>query len=408
MNLILKLAWRNIWRNKRRLILTLSAIAFATFAAIAMRGIQLGTYDLNIKNVVRLYSGYLQFQRTGYNKNPSLRLNFSPDKTLIKKITSVPQIKGYSPRIYGEGLVSFKDNSFGSAIIGFDPEKENNVTSLTSRINNGRFFTSDTSNEIVLGYKLLENLKANIGDDIVLLTQGFDGSLGNMKFKITGTVKLGSREMDAMTVFIGLSKAQELLVLQGKVHAVAINLADLDDIEPVKNELSAAVTDDISVLSWDEVMPGFKQSIEFDNISGILFLFILIVIVAFSILNTVLMSVVERFHEFGITLSIGMKPSGLIYIVLIETVFIAVLGIALGNIIGWLINYYIILHPIQFGSELGKIYEEYGFLPVIESTLDPMIFINSTLSIIGISILACVYPLIKLYRLEPLKGIRYT
>lgn len=409
MNLLFKLAWRNIWRNKRRLFLTLSAIAFAAFATIAMRGLQLGTYDLNINNVVKLYSGYMQIQRTGYQKKPSLRLNFSPDSSLYRDIKSNPRIKGYSPRVYAEGLVSYKDNSFGTAIFGLDPELEKNVTTLTDRIKTGRFFSTDTSSEIVLGYKLLENLKANIGDEIVLLTQGFDGSLGNMKFKITGTVQLGASEMDAMTVFIGLRRAQDLLALQGKIHAVALNLNDLNDIEPVKNKLGSSLkSKNISVLSWDEVMPEFKQSIELDNISGILYLFMLIIIVAFGILNTVLMSVVERFNEFGITLSIGMPQLKLVFLVFIETFFIAVMGLILGNIIGWGINYYLLVNPVEFGSELAKIYEEYGFLPVMISSLQPGIFINTTLSILAVSVAASFYPAYKVFRLEPMKGIRYT
>jgi putative ABC transport system permease protein len=409
LKLLLKLGWRNIGRNKRRLLLTLSAIAFATFATIGMRGIQLGTYAVNIKNVVQLFSGYLQIQREGYQKNPSLRLNYVLDDKLLNRIKSIPQIEGYAPRVYGDGLSSYKENSFGTGIFGIDPQREKNVTNIMERIKDGRFFTSDTTNEVVLGYKLLENLKAKIGDEIVILTQGYDGSLGNMKFKIVGTIKVGVPELDAMAAFIGLSKAQQLLVLPNRIHAIALNVGSLDDMEQVKEELKSRISSkELVVLSWDEVMPDFKQSIELDNISGILMLTILIIIVAFGILNTVLMSVMERFNEFGITLSIGMPQMKLVYLVFLETFFITLLGLALGNLIGWGINYYLIQNPIQFGSEIGKIYEEYGFLPVIVSTLDPMIFINTTLSILGISFLACFYPAYKVFKLEPLKGIRYT
>jgi putative ABC transport system permease protein len=409
LKLLIKLGWRNIGRNKRRLLLTLSAIAFATFATIGMRGIQLGTYAVNIKNVVHLFSGYLQIQREGYQKNPSLRLNYVLDDKLLNRIKSIPQIKGYAPRVYGDGLSSYKENSFGTGIFGIDPEREKRVTNIMERIKEGRFFTTDTTNEVVLGYKLMENLKAEIGDDIVILTQGFDGSLGNMKFKIIGTIKVGVPELDAMAAFIGLSKAQQLLALPNRIHAIALNVGSLDDMEMVKKELRSRINNkELAVLSWDEVMPYFKQSIELDNISGILMLTILIIIVAFGILNTVLMSVMERFNEFGITLSIGMPQMKLVYLVFIETFFITLLGLALGNLIGWGINYYLIQNPIQFGSEIGKIYEEYGFLPIIVSTLDPMIFINTTLSILGISFLACFYPAYKVFKLEPLKGIRYT
>lgn len=409
MNLILKLAWRNIWRNKRRLFLTLFAIAFATLATISMRGMQLGTYDVNIRNVTDLFSGYLQIQKEGYQKNPSLKLNFHPDENLIKQINESTYIKDYSMRVYSDGLISYKENSFGAGIFCIDPQKEKKVTNIMNRLSSGKFFDSDTTSEAVLGYRLLENLKAETGDEIVILTQGYDGSLGNMKFRITGALKTGSTGIDANAVFIGLRKGQELAVLDGRIHSIVLKLDKPDDIGPVKDALSESVNNKgLSMLTWEEIMPEFKQSIDLDNIGGILYLLILIIIAAFGILNTVLMSVTERFNEFGISLSIGMPQIKLVYLVITETIFITSLGLLIGNIIGWGINYYIILNPIQFGSEFAKIYEEFGFLPVIESSLDPTIFINTTLSIMMICIISCLYPAYKVYRLEPLKGIRYT
>ena len=374
-----------------------------------MRGIQLGTYAINIKNAVHMYSGYIQIQREGYRKNPSLKLSYIPNDSLLNNIKTISSINAYSMRVYGEGLISYKENSLGTAIIGVDPLKEKNVSGFLERINAGYFFKSDTAYEVVLGYKLLENLKAKTGDEIVILTQGYDGSLGNYKYKISGTVKTGSSELDGMAAFMGLARAQELFALHNRISAIVINVNSLDDIDPVKEKLSSKISDtSLSVLSWDEVMPDLKQSIEFDNISGMLYLFILILIVAFGILNTVLMSVMERFNEFGISLSIGMPQIKLVYLVFIETFFITILGLILGNLIGWVINYYILLNPINIGTDIANIYEEYGFLPVIISSLDPMIFINTTISILSISFAVCFYPAYKVFKLEPLKGIRYT
>jgi len=391
------------------MLLTLLAISFATFAAISMRGIQIGTYAVNIKNVVDLFPGYIQLQREGYLKNPKIRLCFALDTLLKKQIASTPEVESYTPRILADGLISYDDNSLGAIIYGINPQQEKTVTTFMDRIKDGRFFNSDTTNEVVVGYKLLENLKATIGDEIIMLTQGYDGSLGNLKFKIIGTIKLGSPEFDAMGAFIGLKTAQELLSMPGKIHFIAFKLNNIDAIPGVQEELTKKIDNkELAVLSWEEVMPDYKQLIELDNISGIMFLLILMVIVAFGILNTVLMSVTERFNEFGISLSIGMPQLKLVYLVLIETVFITLLGIVLGVLIGWGINYYILLNPIQVGSEIGKIYEEYGFLPVIESSLNISIFIYSSISVLIISLISCLYPVYKVYKLEPLKGIRYT
>ncbi|GJQ63139.1 MAG: ABC transporter substrate-binding protein [Melioribacteraceae bacterium] len=411
MKLLLKLAWRNIWRNKRRSLLTLAAVAFATFAAIGMRGIQLGTYDVNIKNAASMFAGYLQVQKNGYQENPRLRKAVKYDEKLIAAIKAEEHITGFTPRIYADGLVSGEKSktSQGTAVFAVDPESEKKVTTLVERVNEGRFISSSDSYEIVVGHKLLKNLNAEIGDTLVLLSQGFDGSMGNFKFEVTGTIKTGSSDLDGMGVIIGLDTARELLYMYGKVHAVVLMLDNMELIDDVKTSLSQAITDTSAVvLNWGEVMPDFKQSIEFDNISGIMMLAILIVIVAFGILNTVLMSVTERFNEFGVTLSIGMPQIKLVYLVIIETIFITIIGIIIGDIGGWVLNNYIVDNPIHLGAEFADMYAEYGFLPIIESSLDYMIFVNVSISVVIISLISVVYPAMKVYKLEALKGIRYT
>ena len=409
MRLLLKLAWRNIWRNKRRSILTLAAVTFAVLMAIGMRGIQLGTYALNIKTAVELFSGYLQVQTKGYNETPKLSLCFREDKNIKSAIESTKGIQSYSSRVYADGLISFKDNSRGVAIFGIQPDKEKEVTTFIENIDSGKFFTSDSSNKIVVGSQLLKNLHAKIGDEVVLLAQGFDGSLGNQKFKIVGTVRLGVQEMEATVVFMGLKSAQSLLALGNKVNVIAIKANDLNNLNEIKNSLNTKLPNkNLTVLPWNQVNPELQQAIQLDNISGILFLGILIVIVAFGILNTVLMSVTERFREFGVVLSIGMPQKKLTYLVYIETMFIALIGLLFGNLLGYFVNYLLILHPIVFGGELKKLYELYHFLPELRSSLQISIFIYVSFSIIGISILSCLYPAYRVFKLEPLKGIRQT
>lgn len=409
MKLLIKLAWRNIWRNKRRSILTLAAVTFAVFMAIGMRGIQLGTYALNIKSAVELFSGYLQVQAKGYIDTPKLSLCFNEDNKLSEALNNTKGIDGYSKRIYADGLISFKENSRGVAIFGIEPQKEKKVTTFVENIAEGKFFSGDSSNEIVLGTQLLKNLDAKIGDEIVILAQGYDGSLGNQKYIIVGTVRLGFQEFNSTVVFMGLKTAQSLLAMGNNVNVIAIKSGNINNLKEIKNKLSTNITNkNLVVLPWNKVNPELQQAIQLDNVSGILFLGILIVIVAFGILNTVLMSVTERFREFGVILSIGMPQRKLTYVVYLETMFLAIIGLVFGNIFGYFINYYLILHPIVFGGEIKKLYELYHFLPELRSSLQVSIFTNVSLSIIGISILSCLYPAYKVYKLEPLKGIRQT
>jgi putative ABC transport system permease protein len=407
--LLLKLAWRNIWRNRRRSVLTVLAVVFATFLTIGQRGIQLGTYELNIRTAVRIFTGYLQVQKKGYQQNPSLNSCFEYTNSIKNYLQEDKNINGFTPRVYADGLISFKENSTGASILGIDPASEKRVTTFMNRVNEGRFFDSDSSNQIVLGYKLLENLNAKVGDTVVILAQGYDGTLGNEKFKIVGTTKMVSSEFDAMSVFVGLSTLQYLLGMDSKINVIAVAIGGLDEIETVKQNLNTHFkNENLAALSWDQIMTELKQSIQLDNVSGILFLGILIILVAFGVLNTVSMSVQERFREFGITLSIGMPNGMLVKLIIIETIFLTLVGLIIGNIIGWGINLYIFHHPIYVGGNLGAMYEEYGFLPNLESSLRIGIFINATLSVLIISLLACLYPAYRVYKLVPLKGIRYT
>ena len=407
--MLLKLAWRNIWRNKRRTIITLAAVTFATLLAIGMRGIQLGTYALNYRTVIEQFTGYVQIQAKGFQENPSLNKSFRYTKELREKLNSIHEVPAYTPRIYADGLISYKDASLGSAIFGIDPQGEKKVTTLLGKVREGKFLQSDSSNNIVVGVTLLENLKAKIGDTVVVLSQGYDGSLGNLKFKIIGSIRMGSKEFDAMAIFMGLKTAQSLLGMYNRINVIAIGAKGLADAPGVKAAVSQKITDpDLRVLLWRQVVPELTQLVEFDNVSGIFFLGILIVIVAFGILNTILMSITERFREFGVELAIGMPQFNLVKIVYLETLLITIFGLILGNIVGYGINYYIVQHPIIFGGELTKIYEEYGFLPRLESTLNFIIFIHVSLAVVIISFLSSLYPAYKVYKLEPLKGIRYT
>jgi len=408
MKFLLKLAWRNIWRNKRRSFLTLAAIVFATTISIAMRGFQKGTYAVNIKYAARLFSGYLQIQQKGFQENPSLRKSFFFTDSLKQILGNNKKIIGFAPRIYGNGLVSYKNNSYGAFIIGVSPSAEKFTSTFMQRIKEGKFFNKEKTYDVVVGFKLLNNLHANVGDTIVVLAQGLDGSMGNLKFIIAGSSRFGNPQLDRMAVFMGLSAANELLAMYGRINLIAINLKSLSDISDVKEYLKARLPDNLVPLDWAEVMPDLKESIQLDNIGGMLDLFILILIVAFGILNTVLMSVTERFKEFGISLSMGMPQSKLALLVLIETILLALTGILAGNVLGYGINYYFTVNPIHFGSELKKLYEIYGFLPVMQSTLNTEIFFHSSIVILIASVSAALYPLYKVYKLEPLKGIRYT
>jgi ABC-type lipoprotein release transport system permease subunit len=293
-----------------------------------------------------------------------------------------------------------------------DPAAEDRLARFPGRVHAGRFFGPDDHRSAVLGSKLLDNLKAGIGDTLVLLAQGYDGVLGNELYTIVGTVKLGTPEFDQMGVFLHLRGAQELLAMEGRVNVVALGVGELHDIPVVRDSLTAALlrarSGDLVVLPWQEVLPELQQAMELDLIGDWFFLGILIVIVTFGILNTVLMSVTERFREFGVSLAVGMPPRSLVLVVFLETVFLAMIGIVLGVAAGNLLNRYLAANPITLTGDFEAMYEEYGFMPQILASPDITIVVNVGVIMLLVSLLATLYPASRVARLEPLKGIRHT
>jgi ABC-type lipoprotein release transport system permease subunit len=293
-------------------------------------------------------------------------------------------------------------------IIGIAPRTETMVSTLHTRVCEGSFLDSDSAKEVVLGYKLMKNLKVKVGDRVVILAQGYDGTLGNMAYRIKGALKTGSPEFDEMAVFMGLGDARELLGMADRVHVVALSMDELERIPGVSASISAQLRQrELDVVPWDRVSPELKKHMELDSTSAMIMLGILIVIVAFGILNTVLMSVTERFREFGVVLSMGMAQERLVMLVAMETLCIAMAGIVLGDLLAFGINYYLVVHPMVI-TGLESVEELLGIEYKLLSTVRPSVFINSSVAVLLISMLACVYPAYRVWRLEPLKGLRFT
>jgi len=412
MSLLFTLGWRNMWRNKRRSILTITAIAFATFLTITFEGLTIGTWEYSVSSSVEMFSGYLQIQKNGFQDNPSLNKSFAYPGQVSECMKDIPGVTGYAPRIQADGLISFHENSAGTAIIGIDPQAEMHISRFQDRVRKGRMIRQDGTDEVVVGATLLTNLKADVGDTLVVLAQGYDGVMGNQKFRVVGSMKFGSPEIDATMILLHFRAAQDLLAMGGLANVVAIGTPGLQTVETVQGAIHGSLLqhglEQLAVLPWSEVMPELKQGMDFDKINHSMFMAILVIVVAFGVMNTILMSVTERFREFGVTLALGMRSSGLVKLVLLETICMALVGIAAGCITGYSANVYFYFHPILLGGNIAQLYEEYGFLPMIISTMRLSVPLASAGLIFLLCCLASLYPLCRVSSLEPLKGIRYT
>ena len=264
----------------------------------------------------------MQVQREGYLDKPRIRDAFSDIISLRNKVSSLPGVKAASARAIGFSLVSSEDRTYGAQIVGVEAANEPEVSTIPGLIRQGRFFNSPDAYEVVIGKTLAQNLKLKIGDEITFLGQGRDGSLAASVLPVVGFFDSGSRDLDRSTVMMPLSTFQETFSMRDGGHSIVVvgsSLAELPQL--VKNVESILPKNDaekLVALRWDELLPGLQQAIELDMSSAWLFWISLIMIVGFSILNTFLMSVLERTREFGVLLSLGQPPKQIFGMVMTE------------------------------------------------------------------------------------------
>lgn len=407
--IVTKLAWRNVWRNMRRTILTLLTIVVGCAMIIFMNALAKGGHDQMIEDAVGLNTGHIQIHEKGFWENQTIDYAIKVTPEILRAIKSNPQISGYSIRVITGGLLSYMENTAGAVVQGIDPELEMSVSNLHTKILlGGRFLNSADRTEIVMGEILAKNIGASVGNSISMISQGFDGSIAAEKLTIVGLFRTGNPEYDRTLLVIPLTQARETFSMMDYVHTITIRLVDSQYMEEVKNALSSVVPPDrVEVMGWDELMPELVQFIVMDDVGAYIFDFILFMVVAFGILNTIQMSVFERIREFGVMLSIGTRPGQVVRMVLMESVFISLLGIALGVALGYAASYYFKINPIDYSSyaqEMAVWGVNTAVFPADTTLLN--IAVTSLLTFV-LSFLFSIFPARRASRLKPVEAIRH-
>ena len=303
--MILKTAWRNIWRNKRRTIITISSVLFAVFFAIIMRSMQLGTYSKMIGDVVNAYTGYIQIHKKGDWDDKIIDNAFDRDIKLEKKLSEIGTVKNINPRLESFALSSFGKKTKGAMVIGIIPEKENQMNDLGKKIIKGEFKLHE--NEALIAQGLAKYLNLTVGDTLVLIGQGYHGVSAAGKYSVSGILKFPSPDLNKMLVYLPLNTAQELYGAYGKLTSWSISVSDDRQVKKTMKKINKLLNlDTYEVMSWRKMLIELVQAIQTDNISGQIMLAILYIIIGFGIFGTIVMMTAERKREFGVLIALGM------------------------------------------------------------------------------------------------------
>ena len=409
MFIFFKMAWRNVLRNARRTLITLSAITFGLSAMIIFFGFTDGFHAQWIENTVKTYTGHIQIYRKGYHDDPKLNKSIRDLSQVLKVLKKEPDLDTFTYRAEIQGLISTAENSYGVLIRGIDTDQEIKITAIRERIRKGSYLKKGEKGGVLVGYKLADKLNAEIGDKIVLMVQAADGSLSADLFRLKGIFKMGALEMDSSFVIISLKDAQKLAAIDGRVTELAVMVKKAEDVLPASQRLERSLTPlGYEVYTWQKLMPGLKEMIDLDNVFMYVILMIVLVIVSLGILNTMLMSIMERTREFGIMMAMGTKPHQIITLVMLESFYIGLIGIILGIIVGIGANNLIAIRGFDLSRWSGAMELFATLNPVIYPITNTWNVLWSCGTVFTTAIIVSVYPAVRASRLKPVDAIHFT
>ncbi len=416
--LIVKLAFRNILRNRRRSLLTLLSMGGGFFLLCLTLSMSEGSYSNIINIFTQDHTGHVQIHKENYLERPSLYKTIKHADQIISQLEQQPLVLGVAPRIYSPSLAYGKNKTFPAQVIGIDPQREAKTTRLENKVNEGSYLTNEVTNSVasniskdgyfpaMIGFSLAKNLQLTMGDELVLISQGIDGSIANDIFEIVAIVgDVGSYER--MNVYIHLSVMREFLSMPGdtsKVHELAIILSSQSEAREFAAKTQSALADkSLSVAPWQVVESSFYKSMQADKKGSYVSMGIIIFIVSIGVLNTILMGTLERTREFGVLKAIGTRPLAVFTLIMLESLVLAMISCLIGLALSlpvcfWLASVGIAMpEPIDMGGIIfDTMLGEVSWFVVL---LPSMVVISSTL-------LVSFIPAIRAANISPLKALQ--
>jgi ABC-type lipoprotein release transport system permease subunit len=406
--LILKLALRNVTRNKRRSLITILAVAVGLAALIFLFAFIDQTYEQQRENAIRLFTGHVQIYAQGFKKNLAPELTVPHKNEILNRLKQTSKVIGVGERIKTEALIGTSENSKGILLLGINPSDRPPATELEPHVKEGSFLTVGGNRDILIGKDLAEKLEAKLGGKVVIMTQAIDGTLAGFAYRVKGILNTGAQQLDEFSAFITLAAARELLGIGEESHELVLRLPNRKAIPPVLAEIKPFLAkSQYQVSTWDEILPEIDQWANYAEAIINIMLVAVMAVIGVGVINTVLTSIFERTREFGVMLAIGTKPSQIVILIFLETLILELIGIVAGVIISYLLigcfsHTGIRLHGFEdafaeaFASHI--VYPKIYFSRVIECTRI-LVLLTSFISL---------YPASRIVRMEPVKAIYHS
>ena len=401
----LRLAWRNIWRNKRRTLLTASSIFLAIFLSLLVRSLQTGWFDNLIAISIQSYTGHIQIHKKGYWDDRDINNSMPYNDSLTAIIRSTKNVDKTVPRLEYFALSSYGKQTKAVMIAGTDPEKEDALTRLSRKVIKGRYLDKN-GNGILVSGGLASFLGITTGDTLVLLGQGYHGVSAAGKFPVSGIVHFPTPQLDNQMVYMNLPAAQNFFSAENRITSLSLTVTNPDEINSTVASLKSKIRGDhYEIMRWDEMMVEVMQALKAKTGGGMIIIAILYMIVGFGIFGTVIMMTNERTKEFGVMVSVGMQKTRLAFILTLEMIFIGLIGSLSGVAVAMPIMLYFNIYPVHLWGSLAQAFISFGLEPLMPLAIKPGFIILNVVIVIVIVALTCIYPIRKAIKLKVVESL---
>jgi ABC-type lipoprotein release transport system permease subunit len=405
--MLVALAWRNLWRRPQRTVLSLVSITLVTALLIFMQSFQFSVYQLMKESMLRIFDGYAQLQPTGYADDPTLDRTIRDPGRVARQATAIGGVTVAAPRVNGFAILANGPRSYGAAVVGVDPASEMKISSIASTIRSGRYLLASDSDSAILGDILARNLGVAVGGKVTLLGSARDGSVAADVLRVAGVYHSGVTELDRSILEMPLARAQDTFGMEGQANTIALGGPSLSAVDDALPGLAAMAhrAGGVSVRDWGSMEPATRDAITLKYATSMLFYVSLVAVVAFIILNTLLMSVLERTREFGVLLAVGMRPGQIGRMVWIELLGLALGGCALGLLIGGGATLWFQRVGVSFAG-LGDTLAQMGLPSRLYPALTPLSALIGPGALMAAIGVGGIVPYLRIQRLTPALAMR--
>ena len=403
--MLLQIAWRNIWRNKTRSLVVICSIIIGLWAGVFILAFAWGMYQSNIDDSVYKQLSHIQIHNPSFSQENDAKCTIPSADTILWKLQKNPKVLSASSRVITTGMISSPTTASGVKLYGIKPVAEEKQIRLKEMITSGNFFESGKKNEILLGEKLAKKLKVKLKSKVVLTFTDIHSNIISAAFRVGGIYRSKNLSLDEVNVYVLQDQLRGLLALKpSEANEIAILLKNENEVETFKT-YSKSLVPEHKVEDWKELSPELGLVIESFNMYTYIIIGIILLALTFGIINTMLMSVLERVRELGMLMAIGLNKSKIFTMIMLETIYLTLIGCPLGLLIGWLCNHLLGSYGINIAM-FSEGLASYGFSSVIYPSLESKKYMVVAIMCILTAILAAIYPAFKALQLNPSEAIR--